>query len=144
VEQTGGAQDRPGAKPPSPTEPNAPSSSHTTSPELEALLAAVAQLPAVRPDVVANVSARLGAGEVLTPARLTATAAALLAPGTADSQQPGADVASPSPELLSWTAALQQAPLSRPDVVAEASRKVAAGELSTPEAIRRTAGVILA
>src|SRR5690242_16132268 len=81
VEQTGGAPDRPGARPTSPAGPPAPSSSHATSPELEALLAAVGQLPAVRPDVVADVSARLSAGQVLTPANLPATAAALLAPG---------------------------------------------------------------
>jgi hypothetical protein len=104
--------------------------SHIPSPELQSLLAAVAHLPAVRADVVAGVSARLASGDLSNGEAAQHTAAAMLAAAT-------------SPEASGVAALLQQSPEVRPGAVAAASDKLARGELSTPEAIERTAEAML-
>lgn len=59
--------------------PGGEDSTYTPSPDLARLLAAVKELPEVRADVVADVSARLAAGELLTQAAATETAQAVAA-----------------------------------------------------------------
>lgn len=54
-------------------------STFTPTPDLARLLAAVREQPEVRPDVVAEVSARLAAGDLLTPAAAAETANAVVA-----------------------------------------------------------------
>lgn len=114
------------------------SSSHVPSAELASLLSQVQALPAVRPDVVADVSGRLADGQVVTPASRAQTADALLATTAPSSGSGGL-----ASQLASLVAALQQVPEVRPDAVAEATRKLAAGELTSTAAIARTAAVLL-
>jgi|GEM_PF-3132267 hypothetical protein len=53
------------------------------------------------------------------------------------------DVLVPSFELLSLTAALQQVPPVRQEVIAETVRRLNTGELQTPTALEQTARAIL-
>lgn len=59
--------------------PGGEDSTFTPTPDLARLLAAVKELPEVRADVVAEVSARLAAGDLLTPAAASETAQGVVA-----------------------------------------------------------------
>jgi hypothetical protein len=146
VEQAGGAGEKGAVRANSAAQAGAGASSLALSPELAALLAALRQLPEVRPEAVAVASGNLAQSNLLAPATLAATADAVLSAGAepppTNSAWP-ADRAEPSPQLLALVAALQQVPQVRPDAVAEATGKVASGDLLTPDAIRRTASALL-
>ena len=111
----------------------AENSSLAVSPELQALRDKLGLLPDVRPSVVAEATRRLNSGELSNKESIAKTAEALLStnvsPIDAQSAQLGA--------------ALVQIPLVRNEVVSEALRKLRTGELSTPDAIQRTASVLL-
>jgi hypothetical protein len=71
----------------------------------------------------------------------TASAAPVAAPST--TAIPVQAYLLPSYELLSLNAILAQVPPVREDVLAATIRRLASGELRTPEAIARTASAIL-
>lgn len=75
--QAGGSGLRSGGKVDAP--PGGEDSTFTPSPDLARLLAAVRELPEVRNDVVADVSARLATGDLFTQTAANETAQAVIA-----------------------------------------------------------------
>ena len=73
-----GATQRGSARPAGSAAPAEGAGSFTPTPDLARLLDAVRGLPDVRDDVVQDVSARLAAGELHTPAAAAETAAAIV------------------------------------------------------------------
>ena len=140
VEPSSKAQDRGGAASPTHTSDIAEVSTHAASPELKALREAVGQVPAVRPALVAEISRRLRLGELSSSQTLERTAEALTVVSGNGTRPQAESIALPLTDL---EAALGVLPLARESVVAEASRKLRAGELSTDETIQQTASVLL-
>ena len=140
VEQPNKAQERSAPASPGQADVSSAASTHAASPELNALREAVRNLPVVRPDLVAEISRRLRLGELSNGQAIERTARALTASSENATPPKSSSTSFPLTDLV---AAIGVLPLTREGRITEASRKLRTGEVSSAEAIRATASVLL-